>query len=280
MIRLFNTTSGAVVEVDGRFASAPQDWDDFFIVDSVERAVRTGFSQWPLATMPVPGELLPPVRSQEVWAAGVTYLRSKAARMAEAEEAGGGDFYDRVYDADRPELFLKATPHRVSGHGQPIRIRSDSTWNVPEPELAVAVNRAGQVFGYTIGNDMSSRDIEGENPLYLPQAKVYDQSCAVGPSILIADAPLPDDTAIQIAIERDGNEVFGGETTLAMMKRKPQDLVDWLFRDSSFPNGCILLTGTGVVPPDSFTLEAGDAVRITIEPIGVLENVVVQRASP
>lgn len=196
--------------------------------------------------------------------------------MTEAQDAGGGDFYDRVYVAERPELFLKATPHRVVGHGADIRIRRDASWNVPEPELALAVNADGSIFGYSIGNDMSSRDIEGENPLYLPQAKVYDQCCGLGPGIYLPAAPISQKTRIELDILRDGSSAFSDEISLSEMKRSPAELVDYLYRDNSFPFGCFLLTGTGIVPPDSFTLHPGDVVRITIEPIGTLENQVVQ----
>jgi 2-dehydro-3-deoxy-D-arabinonate dehydratase len=219
-------------------------------------------------------KLLAPITDQEVWAAGVTYLRSKVARMEESKQAGGGSFYDRVYEADRPEIFFKATPHRVVGPGQPVRLRGDSKWNVPEPELALLVNPRGKIIGYTIGNDMSSRDIEGENPLYLPQAKVYDGCCALGPCVLIADPaePLPKDASIEVEIRRGGEVAFSGKTSLAQMKRKFEELVSWLFRDNSFPSGVYLLTGTGVVPPDTFTLQSGDEVAITIPPIGTLRN--------
>ena len=189
-------------------------------------------------------------------------------------ERGPGDFYDRVYNAHRPELFFKATAHRVAGPGQPVRIRRDSAWNVPEPELALAVNARGTIIGYTIGNDMSSRDIEGENPLYLPQAKIYDGSCALGPAVLIREDPLPPDTRIALRILRGGTTAFEGSTTLAQMRRTPEELVQFLYRETSFPQGCVLLTGTGVVPPDEFTLREGDAIAITVDPIGTLENVV------
>ena len=215
---------------------------------------------------------LAPVVGQEVWAAGVTYLRSRTARMEESKIAGGGSFYDRVYDAERPELFFKSAAWRVIGPGGAVRIRPDSGWNVPEPELALVVNAAGRVVGYTSGNDMSSRDIEGENPLYLPQAKVYDGSCALGPCLLLTDDPLPPDTPIAMEILRGNESVFQGETSLGRMKRSPAELVEYLYRETSFPMGCILLTGTGVVPPDSFTLAAGDEIRITIDPIGTLVN--------
>jgi len=194
--------------------------------------------------------------------------------MEESKDAGGGTFYDKVYDSARPELFFKATPHRVVGPGQKVRIRHDSRWNVPEPELALLVNPRGLILGFTIGNDMSSRDIEGENPLYLPQAKVYDGCCALGPCVLLASQPLARETEIAIEIARGGEVAFAGKTSLAQMKRGLQELVDWLFRDNSFPNGAYLLTGTGVVPPDDFTLQAGDDIRITIDPIGTLHNTV------
>ena len=183
-------------------------------------------------------------------------------------------FYDRVYTAPRPELFFKATPRRVVGPGEPVRIRQDARWNVPEPELTLVVTPRGTIVGYTIGNDMSSRDIEGENPLYLPQAKVYDGSCALGPAVLVTSASLPPTTEIRLVIRRAGQTAFEGATTLASMKRRPEELVEYLYRDNSFPKGCLLLTGTGVVPPDDFTLAHGDEVTITIEPIGTLVNTV------
>jgi 2-dehydro-3-deoxy-D-arabinonate dehydratase len=196
--------------------------------------------------------------------------------MDESKTAGGGDFYDRVYSAERPELFFKSTPHRVAGPGENVRIRKDSSWSVPEPELTLLINHCGQIIGYTAGNDMSSRDIEGENPLYLPQAKVYDGSCALGPCVLIDREPLPTSTPISLEIVRDGRSEFSGATTLAELKRAPATLVEYLFRDNSFPFGAFLMTGTGIVPPNSFTLASGDRIRITIDTIGTLENEVVQ----
>ena len=189
-------------------------------------------------------------------------------------EAGGGSFYDRVYEAQRPELFFKGAPWRVRGPGEPIRVRRDSRWTVPEPELALVVNARGEVVGHTIANDVSARDVEGENPLYLPQAKVYDGACALGPAVLVHDGALPAETGIAMRIEREGRTAFEGSTSLAQRRRTPTELVGWLYRETSFPRGCVLLTGTGVVPPDDFTLRSGDVVRITIGPIGVLENVV------
>jgi 2-dehydro-3-deoxy-D-arabinonate dehydratase len=218
------------------------------------------------------GTYLAPIGAQEVWAAGVTYYRSRSARMEESKAAGGGDFYDRVYQAERPELFFKATPSRVVGHGEEVRLRRDSRWNVPEPELTLLVTSGGRIVAYTVGNDMSSRDIEGENPLYLPQAKVYDRSCALGPALYVTEEPLGSETEIKMEIARDNAIAFAGQTTLASLKRTPVSLVEYLYRETSFPQGCFLLTGTGIVPPDSFTLHAGDEIRITIEPIGTLIN--------
>jgi len=221
-----------------------------------------------------PDGILAPIESQEVWAAGVTYLRSRAARMAESDAAGGGDFYDRVYHAERPEVFFKANPHRVVGAGAAVRIRGDSKWNVPEPELTLLVSPRGKITGYTVGNDMSSRDIEGENPLYLPQAKVYDNSCALGPAILVSREALGPETEIRLRILRDGALVFDDATTLAAMKRSLEELVRYLYCEASFPNGALLMTGTGIVPPDSFTLAPGDRVDISISGIGALSNTV------
>lgn len=215
----------------------------------------------------------PPVESQEIWAAGVTYYRSRLARMDESKEAGASVFYDHVYDAPRPELFFKATAARARGHLAGVRIRSDSAWSVPEPELTLAINASGRVFGFTIGNDMSSRDIEGENPLYLPQAKIYRGSCSLGPCLLIADT-LPPQTGIHLTITRAGATVFEGSTAVSQLKRGFDELAGWLYRENEFPHGCLLLTGTGLVPPGKWTLKAGDSVVIRIDGIGTLENVV------
>jgi len=274
-MKLYRTLNRILAESDGQFRTvdAPS-WDEL-----ISREDLLTYSHCLLQTAqplgePSPHDLLPPIGSQEVWAAGVTYYRSRNARMEESKSAGGGDFYDRVYQAPRPELFFKATAYRVVGHGAKVAIRNDASWSVPEPELALYVTPGGRIAGYTIGNDMSSRDIEGENPLYLPQAKVYDRSCALGPCLLVAEDPLPDSTEISIEIRRGGAVTFSGVTALREMKRKPQELVEYLYRASSFPHGCFLLTGTGVVPPDSFTLKHGDEIRITIPPIGTLSNVV------
>ena len=272
-MKLHHTRRGPVLESEGAYTLLPVGWDALVISDDLAgRLQELRGTGEPMAFDPA--AVLPPIGSQEVWAAGVTYLRSREARREESKSAGGGDFYDRVYHADRPELFFKATPHRVVGNGGAVRIRNDSRWNVPEPELTLLVNPRGSIIGYTIGNDMSSRDIEGQNPLYLPQAKTYDGSCALGPAILVGSEPLPAPTEIRLEITRTGAHVFRGTTTLAQMKRDPRELVEYLYREASFPSGCLLLTGTGVVPPDSFTLARGDEIRIIIDPIGTLTNTV------
>jgi 2-dehydro-3-deoxy-D-arabinonate dehydratase len=196
--------------------------------------------------------------------------------MEEAKDAGGGDFYAKVYEAERPELFFKAPAYRVVGHGKQVRIRKDSKWNVPEPELTLFICSEGTIEGYTIGNDMSSRDIEGENPLYLPQAKSYDASAALGPCLYVADSPISADAMIQLQIERNNQQVFSGEIAINRMKRKHTELAEFLFRETSFPYGVYLMTGTGIVPPDHFTLEVDDQIKISIEGIGVLVNTVGQ----
>ncbi len=217
---------------------------------------------------------LAPVDRQEVWAAGVTYKRSKVAR--EEESKGAAQFYDKVYSAPRPELFLKATPARVVHPGHPVKVRADSTWSVPEPELALVISPDLRIVGYTVGNDMSARDIEGENPLYLPQAKIYKQSCSVGPLITLAKSMPPlAGVEIKLVVRRGGAVAFEGTTTLAQLSRTPESLVEWLGKENEFPTGAFLLTGTGIVPPDEFTLKPGDAVAITIGGIGTLSNPVV-----
>jgi 2-dehydro-3-deoxy-D-arabinonate dehydratase len=274
-MKLHRLRHGIVAEKSGSFYEIPSaSWDELVAredllghLDQLMRGARA-IDQSSLS------DVVAPIGGQEVWAAGVTYYRSRNARMEESKTAGGGDFYDRVYNAERPELFFKAPPHRVVGPGDKVAIREDARWSVPEPELALFISPGGRITGYTVGNDMSSRDIEGENPLYLPQAKVYDRSCALGPCLLLAEEPLRASTEIKIEIRRAGAVVFSGTTALKEMKRSPEELVEYLYRASSFPKGCFLLTGTGVVPPDSFTLELGDEISITIPPIGTLANVV------
>jgi 2-dehydro-3-deoxy-D-arabinonate dehydratase len=237
------------------------------LVEALSQFSRTPLSAYPLSAV----ALVTPVESQEVWAAGVTYLRSKQARMEESDFSA--DAYDRVYDAPRPELFFKSLGQKVVSPGDDVGIRRDARWNVPEPELALVMSAAGTIVGFTIGNDMSSRDIEGENVLYLPQAKIYARSCAVGPWIVVGRTE--DDArqwTIELEISRGGERVFAGDTSVGQIKRTFTELVDYLFRSQAFPNGVVLLTGAGIVPPDSFTLAEGDAVRITISGIGTLEN--------
>ena len=237
------------------------------LADELVRLTRAGLAEHPLDGV----RLLTPVEAQEVWAAGVTYLRSKEARMVESEFSANA--YDLVYDAVRPEIFFKSLPEKVVSPGEAVGIRQDARWNVPEPELALVINSSGKIIGFTIGNDMSSRDIEGENLLYLPQAKIYTGSCAVGPWVVVG---LAEDDArqwsIHLEIRREGKTVFAGETRTDKIKRRFNELVDYLFRSQKFPNGAVLLTGAGIVPPDSFTLEGTDSVRITISGIGILEN--------
>ena len=272
-MKLYRTPEGWAVESQGEWHALPATVgltlrEDLY--DYLSHQINKG----PGGT--APPRILAPMEHQEVWAAGVTYFRSREARMEESKSAGGGDFYSRVYDAARPELFFKATPSRVVGHGAAVRIRKDSAWNVPEPELALLVSPKGTILGYTIGNDMSSRDIEGENPLYLPQAKVYEACCGLGPCVLVSPEPMPAKTAISIQIRRTATTVFQGTTSLEALKRRPAELVEYLYRDNVFAEGCFLLTGTGVVPPDSFTLAPGDEIEISIEGIGVLINSVKQ----
>ena len=274
MIRVFATSEGLCFEHGGRFLYSPEPigFDRLFQSDDPLALARHTIDR--ATAGPAPAPLVAPMGTQEVWAAGVTYYRSRTARMEESKDAGGGSFYDKVYEADRPELFFKATPHRVAAPGAAVRIRSDSRWNVPEPELTLAISAHGRVFGYSLGNDMSSRDIEGENPLYLPQAKVYDRSASIGPC-LVLDQRLPGpETRIGLEIRRGDAPVFTGETTVGQIKRPLESLADWLYRDNSFPSGCYLMTGTGIVPPDSFTLRSGDEISITLEPVGTLRNFV------
>ncbi|HEX4068316.1 MAG TPA: fumarylacetoacetate hydrolase family protein [Acidobacteriaceae bacterium] len=271
---LYRTKNGWVVEREGQVARLAETSLDALLVREDLQAYLESVPLSGNAAVPDTAALLAPVGSQEIWAAGVTYFRSRVARMEESEQ--GGNFYDRVYTADRPELFMKCLPWKAVGSGAPVAIRKDATWSVPEPELVLVIDPRGKIVGFTIGNDMSSRDIEGENPLYLPQAKIYDGSCAIGPGILVSREPLPPSTRITLNIERDDATAFAGETALSEMKRRPEELVEFLYRDQTFRSGCFLFTGTGVVPPDSFTLKAGDTIQIGIEGIGVLVNEVGQ----
>ena len=272
-MRLYRLENGVLLDREGTWLRLDDEWDAVVNRDDLAGHLRRASG----AAASPDGRRLAPIGSQEVWAAGVTYFRSRAARIEESKASGGGSFYDAVYSAERPELFFKAAGWRVRGPGEPVCIRGDARWSVPEPELALVVNRRGTIVGYTVGNDMSSRDIEGENPLYLPQAKVYDGSCALGPAVLVREEPLSPNTTIALTIARNGATAFHGSTTLAQMRRSPEELVEYLYRATSFPHGAVLLTGTGVVPPDDFTLQPGDAIAVAIPPIGTLENVVAGR---
>ena len=271
-MKLFRTQGGVVVEENGEYYPVDESLNALIAVEDPYLRLQSVISSGAPLRPAVPLAFQAPIDHQEVWAAGVTYYRSRSARIEESKDAGGGDFYDRVYSAERPELFFKAVAHKVAGPDAKVRIRSDAKWSVPEPELALLANPRGRIIGYTIGNDMSSRDIEGENPLYLPQAKVYDQSCALGPGILIQSDPMSPTTRIRMEILRSGVAEFSGSTTLTELKRDPSVLVEYLFRDHSFPFGCFLLTGTGIVPPDHFSLRGGDEIHITIDGIGTLMN--------
>ncbi len=274
MIRIFRGDADYIIESGGR-----QCQTNAFSLDELFRApdphgwLRDKWEEWPETTTSVDlaQTWRPPVESQEIWAAGVTYYRSRTERMREAEDAGGDVFYDRVYEAARPELFWKANARRARGHGEFIRTRSDSSWDVPEPELTLAISSAGEVFGYSIGNDVSSRSIEGENPLYLPQAKVYKGSCALGPCLAVG-APPPPESRIHCQIERDGQTVYSDETSISQIKRTFDELAHYLFLENDFPDGALLMTGTGIVPSQDFTLQRGDVVTITIDGIGTLTN--------
>ncbi|MDH3244949.1 MAG: fumarylacetoacetate hydrolase family protein [Saprospiraceae bacterium] len=275
-MKIYLTEIGTILESEGRYIHLEaHEWDTLFQTQNVNLNSLMKAGQPITATTFQKTKLLKPLVSQEVWAAGVTYYRSRTARMEESRD--GGSVYDRVYAAERPEIFFKATPSRAVGPGEEVYIRHDSTWDVPEPELTLAINRHGNIIGYTIGNDMSSRSIEGENPLYLPQAKTYERCAAIGPCIYITDQPLSKETRIRLEIRREQQLVFSDEIELSQMKRTPDELVSYLFRECIFPNGCLLMTGTGIVPPHDFTLVEGDAVEITIDGIGTLKNKVARQ---
>ncbi len=274
-MKVYKKEQTAIVEFENSFYELEvNNWDHF-----INRSGLYAFLKKQIETAKVVSKKLlknieAPIGAQEVWAAGVTYLRSKEARMDEAKASGGDVFYNKVYDADRPELFFKATSQRVVGTGKEINIRKDSDWDVPEPELTLLINSAGEIQGYTIGNDVSSRSIEGENPLYLPQAKVFEKCAGLGPCIYISENPLPAETEIEIEIERNDKVMYYGKVEIGMMKRTHNELIEYLFRECDFPNGVFLMTGTCLVPDDDFTLKIGDKITITISPIGTLINYV------
>ncbi|MBP7643106.1 MAG: fumarylacetoacetate hydrolase family protein [Saprospiraceae bacterium] len=270
---LYRTNQTIIVEEDGKFYDCEsQDWDGL-INENLYPVLQNVIAKGNTVDFSLE-DAIKPIVSQEVWACGVTYLKSKVGRQEESKDSGGADFYGKVYVAERPEVFFKATPSRVVGPGEKIRIRRDSTWDVPEPELTLCVNKNAQIVGYTIGNDMSSRSIEGENPLYLPQAKTYDRCAALGPGVLVFNEPISLETKISLEIVREGAVVFYGEVLLNQMKRSLTELVGFVCREASFPHGCFIMTGTGIVPTSDFTLEVDDKVKITIEGIGTLVNIV------
>ncbi|MFP4096974.1 MAG: fumarylacetoacetate hydrolase family protein [Cyclobacteriaceae bacterium] len=277
-MKLYQSPEAILIEHEGKYYQENiTDWDQLVNRDDLYAYLIHRMKD--LKTIQDPSyfldsALLPPLGTQEVWASGVTYYRSRDARMEESKAAGGGSFYDRVYEADRPELFFKAPHYRTVGHRDFVRIRHDSNWNVPEPEMTVYATSSGKIVGYTLGNDMSSRDIEGENPLYLPQAKSYRRSAAIGPCLYVSETTLPGETEIKLEVIRDGRLVFAGDTSLSQMKRKFEDLIAYLFRELDFPQGVYLMTGTGIIPANDFSLESGDEIRMHADPIGTLINFV------
>jgi 2-dehydro-3-deoxy-D-arabinonate dehydratase len=277
-MHLYKTSEGALLVTDGNTFLLSRDWDQLINQSDLHQHLTKLASSSEAVTETKKLELIKkataPIGSQEVWASGVTYLRSRDARMEESKESGASDVYQKVYEAERPELFFKSLPHRVISSGGEVSIRKDSTWNVPEPELTLFINSAGSIQGYTIGNDMSSRSIEGENPLYLPQAKMYEGSCALGPCLYVPAKPIAPETTISIKIERAKKEVFSNSIQLNRMKRNLPELATWLYKALKFSTGSFLMTGTGIVPGNDFTLQAGDEISIKIEGIGVLKNVV------
>lgn len=271
-MHLYRTRHGLYLHTDSWFLLPDTDWDSLIAHADLHGYLAGVAASGQSSPAPAADSILAPIGTQEVWAAGVTYFRSRTARMEESKDAGGGSFYDRVYAAERPEIFFKATPQRVAHPGQPMHLRSDSKWMVPEPELTLVINPRGEIIGYTAGNDLSCRDIEGENPLYLPQAKCFKLCAAVGPCLLITKELLNPETKIVLTIKRAGIVAFSGETPISQLKRGVQELAGFLYRDNTFPTGALLMTGTGIVPGDEFTLQSGDEVSIAIDGIGTLIN--------
>jgi 2-dehydro-3-deoxy-D-arabinonate dehydratase len=276
-MRLYRTNKGNLLENRDKFWLFEKGWDELINRSDLHGYLANAASRDKEVSALEAADLMEqylqaPIGSQEVWAAGVTYLRSRDARMEESKGSGGSSFYDKVYEAERPELFFKSMPFRVAAHGEKVYIRRDSSWNVPEPELTLYINTRGQIQAYTIGNDMSSRSIEGENPLYLPQAKVYDRSAALGPGLYIPAAPIAPATIIRMSIRRGAEVVYRGEVAISQIKRSLTELASWLYRESDFPAGCFLMTGTCLVPGNDFSLREGDQVEISIDGIGTLTN--------
>ncbi len=276
--KIYKTKEGILIDdAQKQYLLSDMSWDAFINRDALYKEITDevrSLAPTERAQELIKNSLFPPIGQQEVWGSGVTYFRSRSARMEESKDAGGGDFYDRVYAAERPELFFKATPNRVVGTGGKVRIRKDSTWDVPEPELTLFITSKGKIVAYTIGNDMSSRSIEGENPLYLPQAKSYDGSTSIGPCLYVPESPLPSDTQISLEINREGKQMFQEAIPISQMKRSHDELVSFLFRECTFEKGCFLMTGTGIIPENEFTLNHGDEIRISVDHIGTLINYV------
>ncbi|QXD23629.1 fumarylacetoacetate hydrolase family protein [Opitutia bacterium ISCC 51] len=273
-IKLYKLPQGIYVVREDLSGYLDSEWDALFEAENIYSVLSDATLTEREADL---DEALAPIGAQEVWASGVTYYSSRMAREAESAAAGGGNFYTRVYAAERPEIFFKSTPNRVSGPGGKVRIRADSTWDVPEPELTLAISAEGDIFGYTIGNDMSSRSIEGENPLYLPQAKTFEQCASLGPCIVVTPEPLKPTTEIRMIIKRNSMVAYFGQCKLSDMKRTLEELRDYLVRELEFPKGAFLMTGTGIVPDHDFTLQPKDEINITIETIGTLTNYVVRK---
>jgi 2-dehydro-3-deoxy-D-arabinonate dehydratase len=275
-MKLYRTEKEIIIESNEKlYLAQNENWDTFINDDDLVQKIEDLLLVLKERDDIEFENLLAPIGSQqELWACGVTYLRSKVGRQEESKAAGGADFYAKVYEAERPEVFFKSNPHRIVGHKEFVRIRKDSTWDVPEPELTLVVTSSGKIIGYTIGNDMSSRSIEGENPLYLPQAKTYDACAALGPCIYITDKPLDSSTTISLVISRNGKTVFENSIAISQIKRTFEELVSIVFRECSFPHGCWIMTGTGIVPGSDFTLKSGDEINISIDNIGTLSNTV------
>jgi 2-dehydro-3-deoxy-D-arabinonate dehydratase len=274
-MKLYKTKAGLIIQAEKNFYRVNQDWD-YFVNDEklFDKMDKISLENDPVKNGQelIDSGLEAPIVLQELWACGVTYFRSKQGRQEESKKAGGGDFYQHVYEAERPELFFKANANRVVGSGGKVRIRRDSTWNVPEPELTLLITSNGKIVGYTVGNDMSSRSIEGENPLYLPQAKTYDGCAAIGPCIYVSKEPLPTNTLIYLVVRRNSRVIFEDGVEINQIKREFKELISFLYRESTFPNGSLLMTGTGIVPTNEFTLRSGDEISITIDNIGTLVN--------
>jgi len=279
-MKLYNTINGIILEHNFSMYLINGHWDSIVNRDNLEGYLLSKVKTARQLTLAEEVNYLedesifPPIGHQEVWAAGVTYLKSRDARMEESHNSGAASLYDRVYDAERPELFFKATAARVSGHKQQVFIRKDSAWNVPEPELTLFINENGNIQGYTIGNDMSSRSIEGENALYLPQAKIYEKSAGLGPCLYVTSLPISGETAIKMIIRRDNVKVYEDATTVSRIKRSFTELTGYLYRECDFSHGCYLMTGTCLVPSPDFTLQEDDIIEISIDAIGTLINTI------